>query len=399
MIGIIQQMRAGTDGALTECRVRKRDGRYIWIEASLRTIRDPVTGKPTGLLNCGRDISERKLAEEARQLQHSLIEAIHEVLLDGILVVDEHQNVISCNQRFAEVWNIDLPENLPGNLDKGSRVPDAGFLSQVLSKLKDAEGFIKRVEELYANPDEKDHCELELKNGKTLERYSTCLRSKHGQYLGRIWFFRDISEHKLAEQRLQEAYRAVETLAATDALTGLANRRRFNKALAKEWRRCLRDCSPISLLLIDADFFKSYNDTYGHLRGDSCLKEIAEVARSVVARPGDLVARIGGEEFAIILPNTESRGAFRIAQEVCTAMCRRKLPHSANPSGVVTVSVGSATLVPQLGQQADSLIESADKALYQAKRTGRNRACCAELEAPIAAGSDQGSVLIARKSA
>jgi diguanylate cyclase (GGDEF)-like protein/PAS domain S-box-containing protein len=397
--GIIQQLRAGADGALAECRVRKHDGSYVWIEASLRAIRDQKTGKPTGLLNCGRDISERKQAEDARQLQHSLLEAIHEVLLDGILVVDEHQNVISCNQRFAEVWSINLPESLPGNLDKSHRVPGEGLFSQAMLRLKDPKGFLKRVEEVYANPAEKDHCELQLRDGKTLERNSTCLRNKDGKYLGRVWFFRDITGHKLAEQRLQEAYRAVETLAATDALTGLANRRRFNKHFALEWRRCLRDCLPLSLLLIDADHFKSYNDTYGHLRGDGCLKEIADVAHSAVARPGDLVARIGGEEFAAILPNTDPRGAFQIAQAVCVGMCEREIPHSSNPFGVVTVSVGCATVVPQLGQHTEFLIERADNALYQAKRTGRNRACSGEPEKVSDQDASRSPNLITRRSA
>src|ERR1019366_2356353 len=112
-----------------------------------------------------------------------------------------------------------------------------------------------------------------------------------GKYLGRVWFFRDVTAQKNAEQQLQDAYNAVEALAVTDALTGLANRRRFDQCLTSEWRRAMRDRNPLSLLMIDADMFKSYNDTYGHPRGDSCLKQIAESAQDVVSRPGDLVAR------------------------------------------------------------------------------------------------------------
>ncbi len=259
----IQEMRSGSDGTLVECRVRKRDESFVWVEASLRTIRDPVTGLPTGILNSVREITERKLAQE----------------------------------------------------------------------------------------------------------------------------------------RLAEAYRAVEALAITDALTGLANRRHFEQCLANEWRRGLRERKPLSLLLIDADYFKTYNDTYGHLRGDNCLKQIAEAAQDVVTRPGDLVARFGGEEFAVVLPNTSSSGAIQMAHDICAAVRNRQLPHSLNPLGVVTVSVGCATLVPQLGQHAASLVDCADKALYQGKRSGRNRACNFEESEAEGAPGKEGSKLIAIKSA
>ncbi len=214
MRATILDLRHGKDGALVECRARRRDGEYIWIEASLRTIRDQATGLPMGILNSIREITQRKLAE----------------------------------------------------------------------------------------------------------------------------------------QKLADAYHAVEALASTDALTGLANRRRFDESITAEWRRALRDRKPLSLLLIDADYFKSYNDTYGHLRGDSCLKQIASTVQKVLLRPADLVARFGGEEFAVILPNTPNKAAMRIAREICAAMSGRKLPHCANPLGVLTVSVGCATLVPQLSQ-------------------------------------------------
>jgi len=196
-----------------------------------------------------------------------------------------------------------------------------------------------------------------------------------GAHTGLLNIVRDISERKQAEKRLQDAYHAVEALAITDGLTGLANRRRFDHCLTNEWRRGMRDRKPLSLLLIDADWFKSYNDTYGHLRGDSCLKQIAEAAQDVVMRPGDLVARFGGEEFAVILPDTSNEGAMQIADEICMALRSRKLPHKDNPYEIMTISVGCATMTPQLGRIASSLIELADVAMYKAKRSGRNRVC------------------------
>jgi diguanylate cyclase (GGDEF)-like protein len=191
---------------------------------------------------------------------------------------------------------------------------------------------------------------------------------------------RDITDRKHAEQQLQEAYRAVEALAVTDPLTGLANRRQFDQRLTAEWRRSLRDRKPLSMLLLDVDLFKAYNDTYGHVRGDSCLKQIAEAAQDVVTRPGDVVARFGGEEFTIILPNTDNDGASLVADAVCEAVRTRNLLHSASPYERVTISVGCATILPSLGRSSIDLVELADKALYQAKRNGRNQVCTARGE-------------------
>ena len=191
---------------------------------------------------------------------------------------------------------------------------------------------------------------------------------------------RDISERKRAEQNLQTAYRAMETLVVVDALTGIANRRRFDDAIATEWRRSLRLGSRLSMLLIDVDQFKAYNDTYGHVRGDSCLKQIAEAALDVVVRPADLVARYGGEEFAVILPGTDEAGALAVAEEICRAVRRRNLAHEKNPHGIVTVSIGCATVTPKRGLVAKDLIEFADKALYAAKGSGRNRVAVASRE-------------------
>ena len=192
---------------------------------------------------------------------------------------------------------------------------------------------------------------------------------------GILQTIRDVTERKVAERIVQDAYKALEALAATDPLTGLANRRTFDQTLNHEWRRGMREQRPLSLLMIDADLFKAYNDEYGHPRGDICLKQIAETVREVISRPGDLVARLGGEEFVVILPETGSDGALQLSEEICEAIRKRKTPHNGSPIAIVTVSVGCATMVPAFGKHAVNLIELADEALYEAKRKGRNQVC------------------------
>jgi len=186
-----------------------------------------------------------------------------------------------------------------------------------------------------------------------------------------------MERNRIAEKKLQAAYRVMEGMAVIDSLTGLANRRRLDDYLETEWRRAFRERKPLSMVLVDVDLFKLYNDTYGHLRGDECLKIIAGSVREVAARRVDLVCRFGGEEFAVILPNTPAEGAATVANGIFAALRLRNLTHSASPFGAVTVSAGCATVIPEVGQPALDLIELADRALYTAKDRGRNQVCVA----------------------
>ncbi|WP_013324800.1 diguanylate cyclase [Gloeothece verrucosa] len=183
-----------------------------------------------------------------------------------------------------------------------------------------------------------------------------------------------LEHEQLLKQGLIEANQKLQGLARIDGLTGVANRRYFDEYFEHEWNRSVREEIPISLLLCDVDFFKVYNDKWGHPRGDYCLKQVATILAQAVQRAADLVARYGGEEFAIILPNTILDGAIYIAQKIQNALQNRAIPHSSlSVGGIVTLSIGVATIVPRLHSYPQFLIEQADRFLYQAKCQGRNQ--------------------------
>jgi diguanylate cyclase (GGDEF)-like protein len=177
----------------------------------------------------------------------------------------------------------------------------------------------------------------------------------------------------LSEARYRELARSMETLATVDSLTGVANRRQFDRAIQTEWQRAQRQRGPLTLLLLDVDRFKGFNDLYGHIEGDNCLCAVARIALEATRRPSDTVARFGGEEFAVILPGTNAQGALEMAEKLRRGVLEMGTVHKRNPYGVVTISVGCATMVPAEGTSATTLIATADAALYAAKEAGRNR--------------------------
>lgn len=191
----------------------------------------------------------------------------------------------------------------------------------------------------------------------------------------------ELLERQRAEARLTEINRELqhtterlEQLAHIDPLTQLANRRRFSDRLDQEWIHLSRDRLPLSLLMFDVDYFKSYNDTYGHQLGDDCLYAIAQAAQGTVGRPTDLLARYGGEEFAVILPNTNRQGAIAVAKHIHQAIAAKAIPHQASAvSPQITISLGFSTLIPSCDLTSAMLIQQADQALYRAKSQGRNR--------------------------
>ncbi len=189
---------------------------------------------------------------------------------------------------------------------------------------------------------------------------------------------RDATQRKAAEDKLVETLNRMEQMAATDGLTGLANRRHLEVAAEREWRRCAREAQPLSVLMVDADKFKLFNDQYGHLAGDDCLRAVAGQLAKLTERSGDLCVRYGGEEFLVLLPNTDLEGALSLAEMLCRKVNDMNLPHARNVGfGVVTVSVGAATTRPGIAKprhaSMSDLVAAADAALYRAKSNGRNQ--------------------------
>jgi len=177
-----------------------------------------------------------------------------------------------------------------------------------------------------------------------------------------------------SQRRLAEANKILQRLSSLDGLTGVPNRRRFDEILKQEWQRAMRHSTSISLIMLDIDFFKLFNDTYGHQGGDDCLKQVAHTLEQSVLRETDIVARYGGEEFVVILPETGVKGALEVAETLRAKIEAKKIPHaSSKVSDYVTISVGVATAVPERGSMPEKLIAAADQVLYEAKDEGRNQ--------------------------
>lgn len=173
---------------------------------------------------------------------------------------------------------------------------------------------------------------------------------------------------------LEQMNEKLRLMATVDGLTGVMNRRCFDEMLDREWKRSLREKVPVAIVMVDVDYFKKYNDTYGHQAGDECLRQVAEAMEKRVHRPSDYAARYGGEEFVLLLSNTSLDGAIKVAEDIRLLIENLKLPHAASEvSSYVTISLGVMTLIPDAGMQISEVVRKADQALYYAKRRGRNR--------------------------
>ena len=343
----------GSAGPSTvELRLRLADGSYRWFENRLTPIRD-ADGNLRSLEGMMIDINERKEGDERARFANTLLKTITETSPDGILVVDKDARIIAYNRRFGAIWGV--PQDV---LDSGN---DAAPLAAVTASMKDPAAFLARVQYLYAHPEETGRDELETTDGRFFDRHTAVLHGAGEEYLGRVWFFRDITERKRADAQILQAARY-------DGLTGLANRAVFMEAVQGAIARARRDGRDFAILYLDLDHFKDVNDTLGHPIGDELLKAVAERLRSNV-REVDTVARFGGDEFAIIAADLrEPADAAVLAEAVIAALAKPFLIQGNDiRSGA---SIGISVFGPD-EPDAETMLSHADVALYRAKAEGR----------------------------
>jgi diguanylate cyclase (GGDEF)-like protein/PAS domain S-box-containing protein len=312
-----------------------------------------LSGRPM-LLATVRDISERKQAEEALLFKTALLEAQTETTMDGILVVDETDQIVLANKQFGLSFGI--PDELLKTRD------DLIVRKYVTDQVEAPDAFLEKIKYLISHRDQRSNDELRLKNGKIFERYSAPLVDSNGQYRGRIWYFRDITERKAAEERIQ-------FLAYYDALTELPHRGllqdRLDNALAGARRRGER----VALLFLDLDRFKAVNDSFGHSFGDIALKKVAKRLKDC-AGEHNTVARVGGDEFLVLLSSvTDAADAAIAAGKIMDAMNANFNVQGQSLS--VGCSIG-VSIFPEHGDDGETLIRNADAAMYSAKEGGRS---------------------------
>ncbi|OWV88222.1 diguanylate cyclase [Rhizobium sp. N122] len=341
----------------------EEDGRERWFLTSKIPLRNRH-GDLVGLAGVTRDITEKKrLVQEALDSKNVLSQAMTE-MSDGLAMFNPEGRLVFCNDQYRAAF----PRSAH------ARQPGAG-ITDILQAV------VRSGERVDVSPDAVDDW-IEISAAQLFLTQDSEIPMFDGRWLRQrtrlaadgsaLVVVSDITSMKDSEERLTQLALKMKGLADTDALTGIANRRVFDEAISEEFARARRAESSLGLLLIDVDHFKAYNDTYGHLEGDNCLRVIGEVLRSITKRPSDLAARFGGEEFAILLPGTDRDGALRLARMLRSALHRRAIPHSESSKAIVTVSIGVANISDRFATPAE-LVSAADQALYAAKKHGRDR--------------------------
>ncbi len=350
---------------------RRKNGECFPVEVTLSRLK---SSGEVSLYCIWRDITERKKDEEELALQAKKLldneikfKTMFNTSPDPMWIMNDNGYFILCNDAAAKTLEYDSPEQLesthPADLSPEFQPDGQTSMNKA----------IKTMALVRSKGMHRFEWEHRRRNGEcfavdvTLSRIT--LDNKDQFFC--IWH--DISESKKNEQALHELNEKLESLSFQDGLTGVANRRMFDTRINQEWGRCIREQQPLSLIMIDIDYFKQYNDHYGHQSGDECLKEVAQKLAELAKRTVDLCARYGGEEFVLLLPNTSLKQAIHLAEKCRENIYQLNIPHEASSiCDAVTISVGVGSITPVKGSISSSLIEDADKALYLAKENGRN---------------------------
>ena len=304
---------------------------------------------------------QRSHVEKSLRESEERYRAIYQNAAEGILLIDFSGKIVECNPQIQRMLGYREEQLLDRDIHTIFNPDDFIQNPPQLENLKMGKAvFIER--RLRTSQDTYLQCE---QSGKRISDRLIIL------------IYRDITERKVAEMALEKANQMLQELAVQDGLTGIPNRRKFDETLSNEWDRMKREKKQLGVILGDIDYFKQYNDYYGHQKGDDCLKKVAEVLSETVHRPSDLVARYGGEEFVALLPDTGVEACLIIAEKMRTSVENLAIDHIRSAvSTKLTMSFGVAAILPEDEFDSNLILSPADKALYQAKENGRNMVCC-----------------------
>ncbi|MDY7020687.1 MAG: diguanylate cyclase [Cyanobacteriota bacterium] len=361
-LDIIRNALKNQEDCLTLLRNYRKDGTLFWNEVSIYPVQDN-TGKVTHYIGIQNDITERKNIEEALKRSEKKFAMAFRAIPDPIVISTlKEGRFLEVNESFCRLTGYQRQEiinktvkDLKIWVDLQERLTTAQTLQNVGS-IRDRE------------------LEFRTKNGEIKTLLISAELIEVEDQLCMLTVCKDITERQQIRAALEAANQKLQHLANIDGLTQIANRRSFDQAFEREWKRCFREQQPLSIILSDVDCFKSYNDYYGHQRGDECLIQVAQAIAQAVKRPGDLVARYGGEEFVVILPNTNGKGAVQVAQTIQEQIRQLQISHAESfISQYVTISMGISSRIPSHFIPSQTLVSEADHALYQAKQQGRDR--------------------------
>ncbi|HSO56881.1 MAG TPA: diguanylate cyclase, partial [Paenisporosarcina sp.] len=344
-----------------ETEIEKRDGSNVRLNINITPI--IIDGKITGVIGMAYDITSEKLAErkliESENRYRTLIDLSPEVIF-----VHSRNKIEFINHKVVEFIGAKSINDLKGKTVFDFLHPDDRriAISNMALGFKDASLLTKNSEMRFIRFDGK----VVIANvGATVIEYNG-----KPAIMGVI---HDITEKKEIERQLVEANKLLQKISNSDGLTGIPNRRSYDEKLQQEWELALRNNQAISLLMIDIDYFKMYNDTYGHQQGDYCLQLVAKSLQQTLEGTGHFVARYGGEEFSVILRGCDKKCTFQVAETLRTNIEALKIPHAQSSIGpFLTISIGTARFHPNSGVSVHDLMKYADQALYETKRNGRN---------------------------
>lgn len=352
------------------------DGSSRLLETNRNLLIDDV-GKTIGTLSISHDVTDwhemqevlkseiekREITEQELAQRNTLLDTILSASQDPIGLYNEHGVYVGCNEAFAHSLG-HTPQSLLGKTAAEVLDPDQLEIYNQTDKQVIEQGISVKVD---------DYVILADGTPVWYEVLKTPYRDPTDGTAGVLMMARDVTERRMTEQQLADAIMELQELSFIDSLTKVANRRSFDEQLRKLWFGHTREQKPLTLILCDIDFFKAFNDNYGHQQGDVALQEVAKTLRSVIKRETDEVARYGGEEFAILLPNTDLHGGEIVAEKIHQALALKGVMHRySEVDDTLTVSLGIATVIPSKNLDYGALVGMADVAMYKAKAAGRN---------------------------